>query len=389
MGAVVDRIGMLPSRQARASRQARQARRRTRPLARWVASRQHSSRDTTFRVPGTPVFVGERKRERAILHLFDFDSTHLHELEDADLHDCTRHLPSPTVTWVNVSGVHDVGLIEALGASFALHPMTREDIANTSQRPKWEEFPGYGFMALKMLEVDEAAQQVKIEHVSLILGPNWVLSFLEDAGDVFESVRERIRANMGRVRNLGADYLAFCLLDAVVDHYFLAVERIGDRIELFDEHVLNEPDQTDVQEIHRFKRGLLALRRAVWPMREVVGAVAKSGSDLIGEDSRVFWRDLYDHTVQVIDMVETSRDTLASLHDTYLSSLSNRMNEVMKNLTIISTIFIPLTFIAGIYGMNFQHMPELAWKAGYYVVWAIMVAITVLLVLWFRRRGWL
>ncbi|MFN9871566.1 MAG: magnesium/cobalt transporter CorA [Cyanobacteriota bacterium] len=374
---------MAPSRPRRATR------RRSRPLARWVAARRPSARAATFLAPGTPVFVGERKRETASLHLIDFDTDSLHEVEDASLSQCLHHLPSPTVTWVNVSGVHDVQLIEALGEAFGLHPMTREDIANTSQRPKWDEFPAYGFTAMKMLEVDETAQQVKIEHVSLILGESWVLSFLEDEGDVFESVRGRIRSASGRVRGHGADFLAFCLIDAVVDHYFLAVERIGDRIELFDDHVLNDTDQVEIQEIHRFKRGLLALRRAVWPMREVVGAIAKSESDLIRADSRVFWRDLYDHTVQVIDMVETSRDTLASLHDTYLSSLSNRMNEVMKTLTIISTIFIPLTFIAGVYGMNFQYMPELTWRMGYFTVLAVMLVIALLLVVWFRRRGWL
>jgi|688.fasta_scaffold105131_3 magnesium transporter len=374
---------MAPSRPRRATR------RRSRPLARWVAARRPSARATTFLAPGTPVFVGERKRETASLHLIDFDTDSLHEVEDASLSQCLHHLASPAVTWVNVSGVHDVQLIEALGEAFGLHPMTREDIANTSQRPKWDEFPAYGFTAMKMLEVDETAQQVKIEHVSLILGDSWVLSFLEDEGDVFESVRGRIRSASGRVRGHGADFLAFCLIDAVVDHYFLAVERIGDRIELFDDHVLNNTDQVEIQEIHRFKRGLLALRRAVWPMREVVGAIAKSESDLIRADSRVFWRDLYDHTVQVIDMVETSRDTLASLHDTYLSSLSNRMNEVMKTLTIISTIFIPLTFIAGVYGMNFQYMPELTWRMGYFTVLAVMLVIALLLVVWFRRRGWL
>ena len=364
--------------------------RRSRPLARWVSARRPSARAATFLAPGTAVFVGERKLETASLHLIDFDGDHLHEVVEASLEQCLHRLPYPTVTWVNVSGVHDVALIESLGEAFGLHSMTCEDIANTSQRPKWDEFPTYGFVAMKMLEVDETAQQVKIEHVSLLLGDTWVLSFLEDEGDVFESVRVRIRSASGRVRGHGADFLAFCLIDAVVDHYFLAVERIGDRIEMFDDHVLNDPaDQVEIHEIHRFKRGLLALRRAVWPMREVVAAIAKSESDLIRADSRVFWRDLYDHTVQVIDMVETSRDTLASLHDTYLSSLSNRMNEVMKTLTIISTIFIPLTFIAGVYGMNFQNMPELTWPMGYFMVLAVMAVIALLLVLWFRRRHWL
>lgn len=348
-----------------------------------------SSRATTFQVPGTAVFVGERRRERATLHLIRFDANRLEDLPDADLEHCRPGSGWEGVTWVNVSGVHDVALIEAIGDAFGLHPMTREDIANTSQRPKWEEFPGYGLAALKMLEIDAAGADVRIEHVSLILGNNWVLSFLEDEGDVFASVRARIRSSSGRVRTLGADYLAYCLLDAVVDHYFLAVEWIGERIDDFDDNVLNNPSRVRVEEVHRFKRELLALRRAVWPMREVVGAIGKGDAAVVSRETTVFWRDLYDHTVQVIDMVETCRDTVTSLHDTYLSSLSNRMNEVMKTLTIISTIFIPLTFVAGVYGMNFKHMPELDWRYGYPAVWMVMVTLTVFLVQWFRRRTWL
>ncbi len=348
-----------------------------------------SSRATTFQIPGTPVFVGRRRRERASLHLIHYDGARLQDKAEATLADCRAALGQGGVTWVNVRGLHDVELIEAIGTAFGLHPMTREDIANTCQRPKWEEFADYGVVALKMLAVEQAIEEVRIEHVSLVVGHSWVLSFLEDDGDVFANLKERIRGSSGRVRSMGADYLAYCLIDAVVDHYFLAVEWIDDRIEVFDDHVINHPDQVRIQEIHRFKRGLLALRRAVWPMREVVGAIGKSESGLIHPDTTVFWRDLYDHTVQVIDMVETSRDILASLHDTYLSALSNRMNEVMKTLTIISTIFIPLTFIAGVYGMNFKVMPELEWPYGYHAVLVVMLIIAVVLVLWFRRRRWL
>ncbi|MCP9887335.1 magnesium/cobalt transporter CorA [Cyanobium sp. ATX 6A2] len=354
-----------------------------------VQSRRPSSQAATFLVPGTPVFVGERKQDQASLHLIHFDHERLHEVEGASLADCQERLRAHGVTWVNVNGVHDVGLIDTLGDLFGLHPMTREDIADTSQRPKWEEFPSYGFMALKMLGVNETTREVEIEHVSLILGSNWVLTFLEDDGDVFTSVRSRIRSGNGRVRKQGADYLAFSLIDAVIDHYFLAVEWTGDEIELFDDHVLNNPNHLRIEEIHHFKRALLVLRRAVWPMREVMGAVMTSEGGLIRRETHVFWRNLHDHAVQVIDLVETCRDTLASLQDTYLSSLSNRMNEVMKTLTIISTIFIPLTFIAGVYGMNFQHMPELSWRLGYRAVLALMVALAVALMLMFRRRGWL
>jgi len=216
-----------------------------------------------------------------------------------------------------------------------------------------------------------------------------VISFLEDEGDVFESVRQRLRRGAGRVRRKEADYLAFCLMDAVVDHYFLTVERIGDLVEQFDEDLLSNVRQEDIPQLHRFKRNLLNLRRSIWPLREVLSSISRSESPLLQKENQLFWRDLYDHSVQVIDMVETARDTLASMHDTYLSSLSNRMNEVMKILTIISTIFIPLTFIAGVYGMNFKNMPELEWRDGYFLVLAVMLAIGISLLAYFRRRRWL
>lgn len=353
------------------------------------SSKGHTASDTAFQVPGTTVFVGQQRRERATIDIIEYSAEAIREWHQADVATCLTCLAGPTVCWINVNGVHDTGLIDELGDAFDLHPLTREDIANTSQRPKWEEFGGYAFLAMKMLDDGGPARGVTIEHVSLILGPTWVLSFLEDEGDVFESVRKRLRTASGRVRTMPADYLAFCLMDAVVDHYFLAVERIGEGVELIDEQVISNPSPGDINRIHRFKQQMLILRRAVWPLREVVGAIVRSESELLGERTKVFWRDLYDHSVQVIDMVETSRDSLASLHDTYLSSLSNRMNEVMKVLTVISTIFIPLTFLAGVYGMNFEHMPELKWKVGYYIVWAVMVAIGVLLIVYFRKRRWI
>ena len=349
-----------------------------------------SGRDATvFQVPGTPVFVGTQRLAQAVLDVFVYDSDTLREIHDAGVAACRELAEGPGVTWVNVSGVHDVALLADIAERFGLHPMTLEDLANTTQRPKWEEFSGYGFLAIKMLDFDPVADAVRIEHVSLVVGGNWVLTFLEDAGDVFDSVRQRLRTHGGRVRDMGADYLAYTLLDTVVDYYFLTVERIGDRVEVFDERLLSDPQPSDIQSLHHYKRNLMVLRRAVWPLREVGAAVAKSETGLISEEVRIFWRDLYDHVVQVIDMVETSRDMLSSMHDTYLSSLSNRMNEVMKVLTIISTIFIPLTFIAGIYGMNFEYMPELRWKDGYLLVWGLMIVISIALLFYFRRRRWL
>ena len=342
-----------------------------------------------FLTPGTAVFIGERKRSQAEIHLFVYDADAIREARSVSQQEWQQALAGPGVVWINVSGVHDVELIERLGQDFGLHALSTEDIVNTAQRPKWEEFPDYGFIALKMIDCPAGEAQVKVEHVSLILGRNYVISFLEDEGDVFESVRQRLRRGAGRVRSKQADYLAFCLMDAVVDHYFLSVERIGDLVEELDEELLGNARHEDIPQLHRFKRNLLNLRRAIWPLREVLAGISRSESPLLQRENQMYWRDLYDHSVQVIDMVETARDTLASMHDTYLSSLSNRMNEVMKILTIISTIFIPLTFIAGVYGMNFKNMPELEWKDGYFVVLGIMVTIGLSLIIYFRRRRWI
>ncbi|MFV0435962.1 MAG: magnesium/cobalt transporter CorA [Desulfopila sp.] len=339
--------------------------------------------------PGTPVFLGEQKTEKIRIDAINYSELVLTEFPDTALEQCSQLLQKETVTWLNVNGIHDIELIEAIGKRFNLHPLTLEDLVNTNQRPKAEVFPHYLFIVLKMMSYNEAAGTVDKEHVSLILGENFVISFIEDAGDVFNTVRERLKAAKGRIRSMPADYLAYALMDAIVDHYFLAVEHLGDVIEEIDDRLLSDPRPDDIQEIHRLKREILGLRKAVWPLREVVGALDKSESPHIHQETLVFLRDLYDHTVQVIDMVETSRDLLGGMHDTYLSSVSNRMNEIMKVLTIIATIFIPLTFIAGVYGMNFEHMPELKWPWGYALAWLVMGTIACGMIVYFKRKKWL
>lgn len=343
----------------------------------------------TGMAPGTMLFIGEQKQDKARVDLMHYSGTVLHELRDVTVQQCAEFVKTPGITWINVNGIHDVKQIEALGKVFNLHPMTLEDLVNTTQRPKVEEFPNYLFIVLKMMSFSDMTNMLVMEHVSLILGKSSVISFLEDEGDLFDTVRNRIRAATGRIRLLKADYLAYSLMDAVVDHYFLTVERIGDRIEDIDEQILIEPRQEDIKEIHQLKRDILHLRKAVWPFREEVGAIAKSDSALLHPETRVFWRDLYDHTIQIIDMAETCRDILGGMHDTYLSSISNRMNEVMKMLTIISTIFIPLTFVVGVYGMNFEYMPELQWHYGYGLIWGLMLAISLGLFIYFKRKRWL
>lgn len=338
--------------------------------------------------PGTMIFIGEQQVENARIDIIRYDVSTLSEMGDVSPDQCRDCSAAPGVTWINVSGIHNVALIESLGKHFDIHPLTLEDIVNTSQRPKVEEFPNYVYAVLKMMVYDEGADRLEIEHVSLIFGENYVISFQEHEGDVFDSVRERIRNAKGRIRSMKADFLAYALMDAAVDNYFLALERIGDRIENMDDRILAHPEPGDIQDVHHLKLEILSFRKAVWPLREEVGALEKSETVLIRPETRVFLRDLYDHIIQVIDMVETFRDILGGIHDTYLSSVSNRMNEIMKVLTIISTIFIPMTFIAGVYGMNFEHMPELKWPFGYYLAWAVMLMVAFSLLFFFKRRKW-
>ncbi len=351
-------------------------------------TRPRGSGIKTGMAPGTMVFIGERKQDRAGIHVIDYSETRLNELSDVSVNQCRAFAKAPGITWINVTGIHDIGLIEALGKCFDLHPLTLEDIVNTRQRLKIEEFPNYIFIVLKMAAFNESTNRLDIEHVSLILGENYVISFLEDAGDLFDAVRERIRSAKGRIRSMKSDYLAYSLMDAVVDHYFLAVERIGDRIEDIDDQILDQPKPENIKELHRLKRDILSLRKAAWPLREGIGALEKSGSAMIRPETKFFWRDLYDHTIQIIDMVETFRDVLGGVHDTYLSSMGNRMNEIMKVLTLIATIFIPLTFIAGVYGMNFEYMPELKWRLGYCIIWGVMLALGVGMLVYFKRKKW-
>ncbi|MGD2127188.1 MAG: magnesium/cobalt transporter CorA [Desulfobacteraceae bacterium] len=339
--------------------------------------------------PGTLVHVGERKTDKTRIRVIDYDQEHFEEKDLATIEECFSFKDEPTVSWVNIDGIHDLEMIRKLGTCFNLHPLVLEDIVNTEQRPKMEDFEDYLFVILKMLTYDDTEKQLKFEQVSLILGSNFVISFQEGEGDVFEPVRERIRKGRGRLRKMQADYLAYALIDAVVDNYFLVLEKIGEEIEALEDEVLAKPDAETVQTIHNLKRELIFMRKSVWPLREAASALEKGESDLINEKTRVFLRDVYDHTIQVIDTIETFRDMVSGMLDVYLSSVSNRMNEVMKVLTIIATIFIPLTFIAGIYGMNFEYMPELKWPSGYFFVWIIMILVAIVMVIYFRRKKWL
>jgi magnesium transporter len=339
--------------------------------------------------PGTLVHIGEKKTEKAKITIIDYDETQFEEKEAKTIEECFPFKEKPTVTWVNIDGLHDIEVMEKIGKHFDLHTLVLEDILNTEQRPKIEDFDDYIFVVLKMLYFDESQDEIRAEQVSIILGSNFVLSFQERVGDIFNPLRERIRNAKGRIRKMGADYLAYALMDAIVDNYFTVLEKLGEKIEDIEEKLVSNPTPETLQTIHNLKREMIFLRKSVWPLREVVSSLERGESSLIKESTKIFLRDVYDHTIQVIDTVETFRDLLSGMLDIYLSSISNRMNQVMKVLTIIATIFIPLTFVAGIYGMNFEYMPELKWRWGYFLVLGSMAIIGVWMLIYFRKKKWL
>jgi len=339
--------------------------------------------------PGTLVHVGERKVQAARITVIDYHETNFQEKQFPTIEECFPFKATTTVTWINIDGLHQVDIIEKLGAQFELHPLILEDILHTGQRPKLEDFDNYMYIVLKMLKYNEPKQKVEAEQVSLVLGRNFVISFQESVGDVFDQVRDRIRNAKGRIRKMNADYLVYSLIDAVVDNYFLILEKLGEKIELMEEQLVAEPTENTLQQIHALKREMISLRKSVWPLREAVSALERSESALIAKSTHIYLRDVYDHTIQVIDTVETFRDMVSGMLDIYLSSISNRMNAVMKVLTIIATLFIPLTFIAGLYGMNFKYMPELEWRWGYPAVGLVMAAVAVVMLVYFRKKKWL
>jgi magnesium transporter len=338
--------------------------------------------------PGALVHIGEKKADKARITIIDYDEVQFQEKDVEAIEECFPLKDKPAVAWINVDGIHQVEILEKLGDCLGLHPLVLEDILNTGQRPKVEDFGDYIYIVLKMFYSDEN-DEIAEEQLSLILGPSFVISFQEREGDVFSPIRERIRSARGRVRKMGADYLAYALLDSVVDNYFVVLEKLGEKIEFLEEELVTNPTTETLQVIHDIKREMVFLRKSVWPLREIISGLERGESALIQESTLIYLRDVYDHTIQVIDTVETFRDIISGMLDIYLSSVSNRMNEVMKVLTIIATIFIPLTLIAGIYGMNFQYMPELGWRWGYPLVWLVMLVIGALMLVYFRRKGWL
>jgi magnesium transporter len=342
----------------------------------------------TGAAPGTLVHIGEKKVDQVFFDVIRYNTDTLEEFHIESVEEAITLCRREKNTWLNINGLHDTDIILRVGNHFQIHPLTLEDILQTAQRPKMESFNSYLYIVLSMLSYHEDAGRVRTEQVSLLLTRDALISFQESKGDVFEPVRQRLRQHRGRIRKTGCDYLAYALLDAVVDHYFIALERIGTDIERIEEAILETPEPGVLENLYSLKREIVHLRKHVWPLRELVNSMTHQDLEFIRNDTLLFLRDVHDHAVQVIETIESFRDLLTSLLDLYLSMNSNRMNEVMKVLTIIATIFIPISFIAGVYGMNFKNMPELNWPFGYALAWSLMAAVAFGLILFFKHKKW-
>lgn len=339
--------------------------------------------------PGTLIHIGRPKAGSTSINQIEYTGDHFVERQISSLVNCTLQTAPPATTWINVDGLAQVDVMQHFGSCFGIHPLVLEDILATDQRPKLEDYKDYLYLVIKMLTFT-SDNRITSEQVSIILGENFVISFQEGLeGDVFEPVRQRLKNEQGRLRTAGPDFLTHALLDIIVDNYFLVLEKIAEQIEAIEEELIDRPTTETMHAIYHLKREMLFLHKAIWPLREVVGGLQRHDSKLISDATAIYLRDLYDHTIQVVDTLETLRDMLSGMLDIYLSSVSNRLNGVMKVLTIIATIFMPLTFLAGVYGMNFKHMPELEWPWGYPLVLLLMLCIAGAMMLYFRNKKWL
>lgn len=344
--------------------------------------------------PGSVVYVGKERVEKANIDIIDYTESEFQEKRAASVEDCFLFKDSPTVTWINVVGIHEPALVEQIGQHFGIHPLVLEDIVNTGHRPKMEDATDYIFVVLKMLYSGADDGDLVAEQVSVLLGKSWVFTFQESGGDVFGMVRQRIKQTVPRVRLMNPDFLAYSLLDAVVDHYFIVLEKIGDEIESLEDDISENPKSESLETIRDLRKQLILMRKAVWPLREATGGLERTESDLVNDSTRPYIRDLYEHTIQVIDTVETYREIVSGLLDLYHTGVSNRMNEIMKVLTVFATIFIPLGFLAGVYGMNFDtssspyNMPELGFRFGYLMFWGAVAVVAGGLLWFFRRKKW-
>jgi len=338
--------------------------------------------------PGTLIHIGERKVDKVKIIVIEYNKTQYNEKEIETIEECFPLKDKDTVTWINITGVSRTDIIKNIGKQLNLHPLVLEDIVNTDQRSKMESFEDYIFIVLKIPFYDEQNSEIKIEQVSLVLGSNFVISFQEIENPIFNPVKERLKNPKSSIRKYGADYLAYCLIDIIIDNHFSIIENLEKDVESIEEDLLMNPSKETLQAIHKLKREMIFLRNSVWPLREVISSLERTESELIKKTTEIYLRDAYDHTIQVIESIETLREMITGMLDVYLSSVSNQLNKIMMLLTIIGTIFIPLTFITGIYGMNFKYMPELYWRWSYPLVLFVMLIIGISMLIYFKRKKW-
>ncbi len=340
--------------------------------------------------PGTPVYTGDKVHaEKVFINMIDYKGNLVNEKVIDDPIECSEYIQKDSISWIDVEGIHDVAIIQKISDSINLHPLVHEDILNVNQRSKLEEYEGYIYLVLKMFHLGKKTDEVIPEQVSIILSKNYVVTFQEGIdGDTFQEIRNRIRSNKGIINNMSSDYLMYSIIDSIIDSYFTILEVFGDRIERLEEELVNNPEKKTLTEIYRIKREMLFIRKSIWPLREAISRLERGESELINRNTHLYLRDVYDHTINVLDTIETYRDMLSGMVDIYLSSISNRLNETMKYLALISTIFIPMTLIASIYGMNFEFMPELKWAQGYWFALSLMAAIGLSFLIYFKRKKW-
>lgn len=339
--------------------------------------------------PGSLVYTGYKSVEKVKIKLIRYNESDYSEHDIENVGELESFKNTEGIKWVNITGLHQVDIFESFEKMFGIHPLTLEDVLNVNQRPKFDDYDNYLFVVLRMLSLKQETNEIDNEQLSLIITKEFVFTFQEKEGDVLDNLRNRIKNNKNRIRRLGTDYLAYSIIDTVIDHYFYLLEQIGEIIEALEEKMVKEPEDGNFEEIHKLKTNLILVRKSSWPVREMVDNILKSESELLSDVTYNYYRDVYDHVIQIIDIIETYREMVAAVMDIYLSSLSNRMNQVMKVLTIIATIFIPLTFIAGIYGMNFRYMPELEHPYGYPIVLFVMLVIGLFMLYYFRKKHWL
>lgn len=339
-------------------------------------------------LPGALVHIGKDKKHISDVTLIEFDQNHYDESTIDITNEKLIFKTERKIKWLNIDGVHQTDLIESIGQQFNIHSLTLGDIVNTEHRPKIEDFGEYLFLVLKMIGYDLKSKRIVIEQVSFVIGEDFLITFQEMKGDLFEPVRNRLREGIGKIRKMGSDYLAYTIIDTIVDNYFVVLEILGERIESIEDELLKNPSNHILEDLHKVKREMIYLRRSVWPLREIISTMQKGETKLIHNSTLIYLKDIYDHTIQVIDTIEVSRDMLSSMMDVYMSSVSNKMNQIMKVLTIIATFFMPLTFIAGVYGMNFQYMPELHWRYGYPAALGLMLIVSSAMILYFYKKKW-